>query len=55
MTKYNQITVEPNALANVLNALQNDEKQICYVVPCHEYDGTLIVVVYKEYVSNENH
>ena len=48
MDKYNQIIIEPNCIANKLNALTADGKDICYVLPCHEYDGTLIVIVYKE-------
>ena len=48
MTKYNQITVTPSEVANTLNDLMCEDKQICYVLPCHEYDGTLVVIVYKE-------
>ncbi len=51
MTKYNQKIVAPSDVANTLNALLCEDKQICYVLPCHEYGGTLVVIVYKEFVQ----
>lgn len=48
MKKYNQILADPSSVANTLNNLINDGKSICYVIPCHEYDGTLILIVYSE-------
>ncbi len=49
MVEYKQIMVEPEEVANVLNALGHDGCSINYIIPCHEYDGTLILIVYKEF------
>ena len=49
MVEYKQIIVEPAEVANVLNTIAKDGCSINYVIPCHEYDGTLILIVYKEF------
>lgn len=46
--KYNHVLVEPREVATELNKLKDEDKHIAYVIPCHEYDGTLVLIVYKE-------
>ena len=51
MKIYKQIMNVPENVASILNELQKDGKEIAYVLPCHEYDGTLVVIVYTEEVE----
>lgn len=46
--KYRQIITEPDYVAHWLNNITKANKRIKYVIPCHRYDGTMIVIVYAE-------
>ncbi len=46
--KYEQMITDPNMVANVLNTLTEEGNKICYVLPFHQFDGALVVIVYDE-------
>lgn len=46
--RYKQIINDPEHIAATLNYLIEQGKQIEYVLPFHEFDGSLVVIVYTE-------
>lgn len=41
-----QVIVDPKDLASAVNAI--GYKNVLNIIPCHSYDGCIIVVLYKE-------
>ncbi len=46
--KYKQIITDGEHIADTLNFLTAMDKQIKYVLPVHQFDGSLVVIVYTE-------
>lgn len=46
--KYKQMIIDPESVANALNTLTEEGHKICYVLPFHQFDGSLVVIVYKK-------
>lgn len=51
--KYKQIITDAEYIADTLNYLTASGKQIKHVLPFHQFDGSLVVIVYTEEVENE--
>lgn len=45
---YKQIITDIEHIADTLNDLTANGKQINYVLPYHKYDGSLVAIVYTE-------
>lgn len=50
---YKQIITDCEHIADTLNFLTATGKQIKYVLPFHQCDGSLVVIVYTEEIDNE--
>lgn len=49
--RYNQTIVAPQDVANTLNDLKSQGKQICYIIPTHECDvQPLVIIIYAEVI-----
>lgn len=51
--KYKQIITDVEYIANTLNALTANGKQIKYVHPVHRHSDSLVVIVYTEEIGSE--
>lgn len=46
--KYKQVITSPETVADALTTLTEEGNKIHYVLPCHQWNGTVVVIVYEE-------
>lgn len=45
---YKQIITAPETVADALTTLTKDGNKIRYVLPCNQWNGAVVVIVYEE-------